>query len=35
MNEADGVFLKAVWHQTYNRIFGNGPFEIEDMVLVQ
>lgn len=33
--EADGVFLKAVWNQSYNRIFGAGPFEIEDMVLIQ
>ena len=32
--EAEGVFLKAVWHQSYNRIFSAGPFEIEDMVLV-
>ncbi|MFA8384161.1 MAG: DEAD/DEAH box helicase [Pelagibaca sp.] len=33
--EAEGVFLKAVWNQSYNRIFSNGPFEIEDMVLIQ
>lgn len=33
--EAEGVFLKAVWNQSYNRIFGSGPFEIEDMVLIQ
>jgi len=32
--EADGVFLKAVWNQSYNRIFSAGPFEIEDMVLI-
>jgi len=32
--EAEGVFLKAVWNQSYNRIFSNGPFEIEDMVLI-
>lgn len=33
--EAEGVFLKAVWNQSYNRIFSAGPFEIEDMVLIQ
>ncbi|MEC9433961.1 MAG: DEAD/DEAH box helicase family protein [Pseudomonadota bacterium] len=33
--EAEGVFLKAVWNQSYNRIFSAGPFEVEDMVLVQ
>lgn len=33
--EAEGVFLKAVWNQSYNRIFGAGPFEIEDMVMIQ
>jgi type III restriction enzyme len=33
--EEDGVFLKAVWNQSYNRIFSSGPFEIEDMVLMQ
>ncbi|MCL3882669.1 DEAD/DEAH box helicase family protein [Marivita sp. GX14005] len=33
--EAEGVFLKAVWNQPYNRIFSAGPFEIEDMVLIQ
>jgi hypothetical protein len=33
--EAEGVFLKAVWNQSYNRIFSNGPFEIQDMVLIQ
>ncbi|WP_394226342.1 DEAD/DEAH box helicase [Paracoccus marcusii] len=33
--EEDGVFLKAVWNQSYNRIFSAGPFEIEDMVLIQ
>lgn len=33
--EGDGVFLKAVWHQSHNRIFSAGPFEIEDMVLLQ
>ncbi|MBY5539361.1 DEAD/DEAH box helicase family protein [Rhizobium leguminosarum] len=33
--ETEGVFLKAVWNQPYNRIFSNGPFEIEDMVLIQ
>jgi type III restriction enzyme len=33
--EAEGVFLKAVWNQSYNRIFSAGPFEIEDMVLLQ
>lgn len=33
--EAEGVFLKAVWNQSYSRIFGAGPFEIEDMVLLQ
>jgi type III restriction enzyme len=33
--EEDGVFLKAVWNQSYNRIFGSGPFEIGDMVLIQ
>jgi hypothetical protein len=33
--ETEGVFLKAVWNQSYNRIFSNGPFEIEDMVLIQ
>lgn len=32
--EADGVFLKAVWHQDHNRIFSGGPFEIEDLVLI-
>jgi hypothetical protein len=33
--EGDGVFLKAIWHQSHNRIFSAGPFEIEDMVLLQ
>lgn len=33
--EAEGVFLKAVWNQSYNRIFSAGSFEIEDMVLIQ
>ena len=33
--EAEGVFLKAIWNQTHNRIFPSGPFEIEDMVLIQ
>ena len=33
--EAEGVFLKAAWNTSYNRIFSNGPFEIEDMVLIQ
>ena len=33
--EAEGVFLKAVWNQSYNRIFSAGPFEIDDMVLIQ
>ncbi|ESQ93594.1 hypothetical protein ABAC460_00565 [Asticcacaulis sp. AC460] len=33
--EADGVFLKAVWNESYNRIFSNGPFEISNMVLIQ
>lgn len=33
--EEGGVFLKAVWRPTHNRIFGEGPFEIEDMVLIQ
>jgi type III restriction enzyme len=33
--EAEGIFMKAVWHQSYNRIFGAGPFEIADLVLVQ
>lgn len=33
--EAEGVFLKAMWNQSYNRIFSAGPFEIEDMVLIQ
>lgn len=33
--EADGVFVKAVWNQSRNRIFPSGPFEIEDMVLIQ
>ncbi|ATX65220.1 DEAD/DEAH box helicase [Roseinatronobacter bogoriensis] len=33
--ETEGVFLKAVWNQSYNRIFSAGPFEIEDMVLIQ
>lgn len=33
--EDEGVFLKAVWNQSHNRIFSNGPFEIEDMVLIQ
>lgn len=33
--EDDGVFLKAVWNQSHNRIFSSGPFEIEDMVLIQ
>ncbi|MDN2579064.1 DEAD/DEAH box helicase family protein [Aquibium sp. ELW1220] len=32
--EADGVFLKALWSQSRNRIFPSGPFEIEDMVLL-
>jgi len=32
--EAEGVFLKAIWNQSYNRIFSNGPFEIEEMVLL-
>ena len=32
--EAEGVFLKALWNQSYNRIFSAGPFEIEDMVLI-
>jgi type III restriction enzyme len=33
--EVDGVFVKAVWNQSRNRIFGNGPFEIEEMVMIQ
>ncbi|MAN56662.1 MAG: hypothetical protein CMI50_09375 [Paracoccus sp.] len=33
--EQEGVFLKAVWHESRNRIFSSGPFEIEDMVLIQ
>ncbi len=33
--EEDGVFVKAVWNASRNRIFGSGPFEIEDMVLIQ
>lgn len=33
--EADGVFLKAIWNQSHNRIFSSGPFEIGDMVLIQ
>lgn len=33
--EEEGVFLKAVWNQSYNRIFSSGPFEIQDMVLIQ
>lgn len=32
--EADGVFLKAVWSHSHNRIFSSGPFEIEDLVLI-
>lgn len=32
--EADGVFVKAIWSQSHNRIFANGPFEIEEMVLL-
>ncbi|MFD1882035.1 DEAD/DEAH box helicase [Paracoccus pacificus] len=32
--EAEGIFLKAVWNHSYNRIFGAGPFEIEDMVMI-
>lgn len=30
--EEDGVFVRAIWNDTYNRIFGGGPFEIGDMV---
>jgi hypothetical protein len=33
--ETEGVFLKAVWNQSYSRIFSAGPFEIEDMVLIE
>ncbi|MTE01671.1 hypothetical protein GIY56_15385 [Paracoccus sp. YIM 132242] len=33
--EQDGVFLKAFWNESRNRIFSSGPFEIEDMVLIQ
>jgi type III restriction enzyme len=33
--QADGVFLKAIWNQSHARIFPSGPFEIEDMVLIQ
>jgi hypothetical protein len=33
--EVDGVFLNAVWNQSRSRIFSNGPFEIEGMVLIQ
>lgn len=33
--EQEGVFLKAVWNEARNRIFPSGPFEIEDMVLIQ
>ena len=33
--EKDGVFMKAVWNEAHNRIFPSGPFEIEDMVLIQ
>ena len=33
--ETDGVFLKAIWNQTHKRIFASGPFEIQDMVLLQ
>lgn len=32
--ENDGIFVKAVWNETHNRIFGNGPYEIADMVIV-
>lgn len=34
-HEKDGVFLKAVWNEAHNRIFPSGPFEIEDMVMIQ
>jgi len=30
--EEDGVFVRAIWNDTYNRIFGGGPFEVGDMV---
>lgn len=33
--QMDGVFLKAIWNKNHNRIFPSGPFEIEDMVLLQ
>lgn len=33
--EADGVFVKAEWHAARNRIFGAGPFEIEDLVMIR
>lgn len=33
--EKEGMFMKAVWHETHNRIFPSGPFEIGDMVLIQ
>jgi len=32
--EEDGIFVKAVWSQSHNRIFSGGPFEIEDLVLI-
>jgi hypothetical protein len=32
--EADGVFVKAIWSQSHNRIFSAGPFEIAEMVLL-
>ncbi|MDC7694252.1 hypothetical protein PQU94_08160 [Asticcacaulis sp. DXS10W] len=33
--EQDGVFVKAVWNDSHNRIFGAGPFEIGEMVFIQ
>jgi type III restriction enzyme len=32
--DPEGIFLKAVWSQSHNRIFPSGPFEIGDMVIV-
>jgi hypothetical protein len=30
----DELFVKAIWNETYQKIFEQGPFEIKDMVMI-
>jgi len=32
--DSGGIFVKATWSQSHNRIFQSGPFEIEEMVII-